>query len=80
MLACKLLCLIYVNVFGFLGIGGLSEKFYKKCLTWKRYTLRPMVPDGPAPLPANRINRVAAFEVTGLILGLVLLKEVRKLG
>ncbi|GIY90577.1 reverse transcriptase [Caerostris extrusa] len=43
----------------------IVREVLQKCVTWKRYTLRPMVPDGPAPLPANRINRVAAFEVTG---------------
>ncbi|GIY35057.1 reverse transcriptase [Caerostris extrusa] len=43
----------------------IVREVLQKCVTCKRYTLRPMVPDGPAPLPANRINRVAAFEVTG---------------
>ncbi|GIY52693.1 reverse transcriptase [Caerostris extrusa] len=43
----------------------IAREVLQKCVTCKRYTLRPMVPDGPAPLPTNRINRVAAFEVTG---------------
>ncbi|GBM08086.1 hypothetical protein AVEN_122999-1 [Araneus ventricosus] len=30
-----------------------------------RYTSKPVVPVIPAPLPVDRINRVAAFEVTG---------------
>ncbi|GIY52717.1 reverse transcriptase [Caerostris extrusa] len=42
----------------------IVREVLQKCVTCKRYALRPMVPDGPAPLPANRINRVAAFEVT----------------
>ncbi|GIY80924.1 integrase catalytic domain-containing protein [Caerostris extrusa] len=38
-----------------------------------------MVPDGPAPLPANRINRVVAFEVTDIDLaGPVFLKGGQK--
>ncbi|GIY98472.1 reverse transcriptase [Caerostris extrusa] len=54
----------------------IVREVLQKCVTCKRYTLRPMIPDGPAPLPANRINRVAAFEVTGTDLaGPVLLKE-----
>ncbi|GFT40561.1 integrase catalytic domain-containing protein [Trichonephila clavipes] len=36
-----------------------------KCLTCKRYSSKPLVPDGSAPLPVDRINRVASFEVTG---------------
>ncbi|CAL1293989.1 unnamed protein product [Larinioides sclopetarius] len=36
-----------------------------KCVTCRRYASKPVVPDAPAPLPVDRINRVAAFEVTG---------------
>ncbi|GFV63857.1 integrase_H2C2 domain-containing protein [Trichonephila clavipes] len=36
-----------------------------KCLNCKRYSSKPLVPDGSAPLPVDRINRVASFEVTG---------------
>ncbi|GFW11849.1 integrase catalytic domain-containing protein [Trichonephila clavipes] len=36
-----------------------------KCLTCKRYSSKPLVPNGSAPLPVDRINRVASFEVTG---------------
>ncbi|GFR18838.1 integrase_H2C2 domain-containing protein [Trichonephila clavata] len=36
-----------------------------KCLTCKRYSSKPLVPDGSPPLTVDRINRVASFEVTG---------------
>ncbi|GFY08281.1 integrase_H2C2 domain-containing protein [Trichonephila clavipes] len=36
-----------------------------KCLTCKRYSSKPLVPDCSAPLPVDRINRVASCEVTG---------------
>ncbi|GFW43743.1 integrase catalytic domain-containing protein [Trichonephila clavipes] len=35
-----------------------------KCLTCKRYSSKPLVPDGSAPLPVDRINSVAYFEST----------------
>ncbi|GBN38076.1 hypothetical protein AVEN_125204-1 [Araneus ventricosus] len=63
MLAYKLPCVIYVNDFGFLGAEGCSGSFAKMCDM--RYTSKPVVPVVPAPLPVDRINRVAAFEVTG---------------
>ncbi|XP_054723442.1 uncharacterized protein LOC129233439 [Uloborus diversus] len=37
----------------------------QKCMKCKRYTSKPVVPVVPAPLPIDRINRVAAFQVTG---------------
>ncbi|GIX66604.1 reverse transcriptase [Caerostris extrusa] len=36
----------------------IVREVLQKCVTCKRYTLRPMVPDGPVPLPANRSNRL----------------------
>ncbi|GBM43389.1 hypothetical protein AVEN_264608-1 [Araneus ventricosus] len=41
------------------------KEVLQKCVTCFRYTSKPVVPVVPAPLPVDRINCVAAFEVTG---------------
>ncbi|GBM18134.1 hypothetical protein AVEN_75543-1 [Araneus ventricosus] len=41
------------------------KEVFQKCATCRRYTSKPVVPVVPAPLPIDRINHVAAFEVTG---------------
>ncbi|GBM30601.1 hypothetical protein AVEN_27630-1 [Araneus ventricosus] len=43
----------------------LVKEVLQKCVTCRRYASKPVVPVVPAPLPVDRINRVAAFEVTG---------------
>ncbi|KAF8791457.1 hypothetical protein HNY73_006316 [Argiope bruennichi] len=40
----------------------------QKCVTCKRSTSKPVLPVDSTPLPVDRINRVAAFEVTGAAL------------
>ncbi|GBL89096.1 hypothetical protein AVEN_255233-1 [Araneus ventricosus] len=44
---------------------SVVKEVLQNCVTCRRYTSKPVVPVVPAPLPVNRINRVAAFEVTG---------------
>ncbi|CAL1296483.1 unnamed protein product [Larinioides sclopetarius] len=43
----------------------IAREVLLKCVTCRRYASKPVVPEAPAPLPVDRINRVAAFEVTG---------------
>ncbi|GBN68995.1 hypothetical protein AVEN_269425-1 [Araneus ventricosus] len=40
------------------------KEVLQKCVTCRRYTSKPVVPVIPVPLSVDRINRVAAFEVT----------------
>ncbi|GBM01461.1 hypothetical protein AVEN_209282-1 [Araneus ventricosus] len=55
------------------------KEVLQKCVTCRRHTSKPVVPDVPAPLPVDGINRVAAFEVTGTDLaGAIYLKEDEK--
>ncbi|GBN42785.1 hypothetical protein AVEN_127221-1 [Araneus ventricosus] len=64
MLVYKIPYLIYVNVIS-LGSRRVVKEVLQKCVACRRYTSKTVVPVVPAPLPVDRINRVAAFEVTG---------------